>query len=402
MKRNGNHNDAVIDRELAAVDATLAGKPVAAEHDDLAELVRAIRAERPLSRPGFSVALDAQVRQGFRAPASAGAPRKPRRRPRLVPLAAGSAASLLIVVTAVLSSGVLSGGGESRHATPQPVPVSANESSPSAAAPQASPSGGSKAVTDQAAPAVSGGGLRAIAPNRRPTAKVLPQIRNRQVERDAALILASPPNKVEDTADGVIEVTDRYQGFVLRSNITGGDQKAAGATLDLRIPTDRLQPALRDLSALAHVRSRTQSSQDITGRFVSARSRLRDLTTERRSLLRQLARAATPDEAAIIRARLRQANRQIATARSNLRGLHNRVNFSSVAVTVDADDALPTGSGNWTPGDALHDAVGVLGVAAGVALISLAVLLPVAAISLLALLAYRRIIRGRRGRALDF
>jgi hypothetical protein len=230
----------------------------------------------------------------------------------------------------------------------------------------------------------------------------LPHVRNRQVERDAAITLATPSSKVEDTADGVIEVTDHYQGFVLRSDVSGGEGSKAGATLDLRIPTDRLQPAVRDLSALAHVRSRTQSTRDITARFVSARSRLREAATERRALLRQLARATTPNEAASIRARLQIANRQIAIVRSNLRGLRNRVDFSTVAVTVEADDTLSAGNGSWTPGDALDDAIGVLGVTAGVALISLAVLLPITAIALLVLLVSRRIIRERRDRALDF
>jgi hypothetical protein len=386
-RRNGSSNDAVIERGLAAVDATLGGKPVEAEFDELAELVRALRAERPRPRPGFSEALDAQVHQGFRAQTGKTSPRRKRR--QLAPLAAGAAATLLIGVTAVLTSGVLSGGSDHRAAAPESQPLTRSE--PPAAAPASKQTAG--AVADQ--------GLRSSvpAPSR---AKVLPHIRSRQVERAAALSLATPPDEIEDIADAVIEVTDRYEGFVLRSNITSGDRSgSAGATLDLRIPTSRLQPALRDLSTLAHVRSRTQSSQDVTARFVSARSRLRDATTERRALLRQLARATTPNEAASIRARLRLANRQIAIARSNLRGLRNRVDFSSVAVTVEADDSLPASDGNWTLGDALDDAVGVLGVAAGVALVSVAVLVPLVAIALLLVFVYRRIVRERRDRVLD-
>ena len=382
--RNGSQQEPLIERELAVVDAALAGKPVEADFDELAELVRVVRAERPRPRPGFGESLDARVREGFQAQEPRKAPK--RRRWMRTPLAAASAASLLIVATAVVSSGVLSGDGGGEGSTSGGGAPATVESEPSTAAPEAD------------APAADSQAFR-LAP---PKARVLPQIRNRQVERDAALTLATSPAKLEDTADGVIEVTDRYQGFVLRSNITGGDKKAAGATLDLRIPTDRLQPALRDLSGLAHVRSRTQSSQDITARFVSARSRLRDATTERRALLRQLAHAKTPNEAASIRARLGLANRQIAAARSNLRGLRNRVNFSSVAVTVVADDSLPAGDGGWTPGDAVRDAVDVLGVTAGVILVAIAVLLPLTAVAVVFFLAYRRITRARRDRVLDF
>jgi hypothetical protein len=406
-RHNGNDSDPLMERELAVVDAALASKPVEAEFDDLAELVRAIRAERPQLRPGFATSLDAQARQGFRAAAAGGTPSKPSRR-RIVPLAAASAASLVIVVTVVLSSGVFSGGGGSEPKQVLPETPAAGgrvfgqNGAPESAAPAGQRSARPKAVTDQAAPTASGGELKAQALNPGRTPKVLPHVRNRQNERAAALTLATPPDKVEDTADGVIEVTDRYEGFVLRSNVTGGDRTGAGATLELRIPSDRLQPALRDLSALAHVRSRTQSTQDITARFVATRSRLREAMTERRALLRQLIRATTPNEAASIRARLRLTNHQIAVARSNLRGLQNRVGFSKVAVTIEADVSASSGGGAWTPGDALDDAVGVLGVAAGVALISLAVAVPLAAIALLFLVAYRRIVRERRDRALDF
>jgi hypothetical protein len=220
------------------------------------------------------------------------------------------------------------------------------------------------------------------------------------VDRDAALVLATPTDDVEKTADGVIEVTDRYEGFVLRSNVSGGDESRAGGTLELRIPSNRLQPALRDLSELAHVRSRTQTTQDITARFVSARSRLNDALAERRALLRQLARATTPNETASIRARLRLANRQIAAVRSVLRGLGNRVDFSKVSVAIEADQSLKHSDGGWSLGDALHDALGILGTMVGIAVVSLAVLIPLAIIAALAWLGASTFRRTRRERAL--
>jgi hypothetical protein len=231
---------------------------------------------------------------------------------------------------------------------------------------------------------------------------VRPDVRTRLQDRDAALVLATPRKDVEDAADGVIEVTDRYEGFVLRSNVSGGDQGRAGATLELRVPTDKLQPALRDLSELAHVRSRTQTTQDITARFVSARSRLNEAVAERRALLRQLGRAVTANETASIHARLRLANRRIAAVRSDLRSLRNRVNFSTVSVSIEADESVKASDGGgWTPGDALRDARDILRTTVGILLVSLAVLLPVIALAVAAWFASRGVRRGYRERALD-
>ena len=88
--------------------------------------------------------------------------------------------------------------------------------------------------------------------------------------------------------------------------------------------------AVADLSELAHVRSRTQDARDITAEFTSPRRRLADALAERRGLLRQLARADTPNETAAIRARLRAVNRRIDRAQAELRRLRERVAFAAV------------------------------------------------------------------------
>jgi hypothetical protein len=389
--RNGNQ-DPKMERELAAIDATLGGQPVDADLTELAELVLVLRDDRPHPTPAFLAELVERKAKGFPRmdEGTEAASRSPRFRSgikaRPLPLAFGTAAALLIVVTAVVSSGVLSssdGGGQSVPAAGGGAGNGGVAVSPGAAPKPELSMPSAAALTDRA-----GGGVR-------------PDVRNRQQDRDAALVLATPRKEVEDAADGVIQVTDRYQGFVLRSNVSGGDRGRAGATLELRIPSDRLQPALRDLSELAHVRSRTQTTQDITARFVSARSRLNEAVAERRALLRQLGRAITANETASIRTRLRLANRRIAAARADLRSLRNRVNFSTVSVAIEADERIKASGGEWTPGDALRDARDILRTTLGILLVGLAVLLPLSVLGLVAWLASSGVRRGYRERALD-
>jgi hypothetical protein len=231
---------------------------------------------------------------------------------------------------------------------------------------------------------------------------VAPRVRERQVERAASLTLAAPRDRIEETADEAIRVTDRHGGFVLSSSVSSGDGAQAGAALDLRVPSERVQRALADLSELAHVRARTQDARDITASFTSPRRRLADALAERRGLLRQLARADTPNETAAIRARLRAANRRIDRAQAELRRLRERVAFSAVAVTIEPGSSSAGGDGGgWTLGDALDDALGVLRALLGAALIALAVLVPAAVLAGVAWLAYRPWLRRRRERALE-
>jgi Domain of unknown function (DUF4349) len=342
-------------RELAALEA---------------ELAVALRDDRPTPTSGFAERLDREVERGFRAD-------QPRRRSRIrvTPLAIGSVASVFIVVVAVLSSGLLSGGGnESR--TPHP------------SAPERLVQKSSGSSTSARSPGVVVGTPLSKGPE------------SRKVERSASLALATAPSNVEDVADDVIGVADRYGGYVMRSSVSSGDSENAGATLDLRIPASRLQPALADLSKLAHVRSRTQSSTDITAQFGGPRRRLANALAERRALLRELAKATTPNETASIRARLRLADRRIFRARTALRRLDARVGLSAVAVTVEASSA-EADMGGWTPGDAAKDALSVLGAVLGALIVALAVAVPLAIVGLAVLLTRRAFLRHARERALD-
>ena len=111
---------------------------------------------------------------------------------------------------------------------------------------------------------------------------------------------------------------------------------------------------------------------------MSARDRLTDARTERESLLRQLADADTVNETESIRARLEivsqeiAAARDLAQARQQPRQLRQRLASSSCRAAA----ATRSDEGAWTPGDAFGDALRVLEVAAGVAVIAAAVLLP--------------------------
>jgi hypothetical protein len=389
--------DPVTIRELASLDAALAGRPADPRDGDLAELAVALRDERPGPRPEFALDLDLRARDGFPAPdmpARRRAPSPVRSFGRRWALALGTAASVFIVVTAVLVSGGGGGHEDAGDGTVATTPAIEAAPAPSQPQSQAQAPAQDRAAGEAAGPATS--------PPLPAPPGVAPRARERQVERAASLTLAAPRDRIEETADEAIRVTDRHGGFVLSSSVSAGDGSKAGAALDLRLPSERLQRALADLSELAHVRARTQDARDITAAFTSPRRRLADALAERRGLLRRLARATTPNETAAIRARLRATNRRIDRAQADLRRLRERVAFSAVAVTIEpGSESSASAGGGWTLGDALDDALGVLRALAGAALVALAVLVPAALLALAAWLVYRPWLRRRRERALE-
>ena len=108
--------------------------------------------------------------------------------------------------------------------------------------------------------------------------RVSPTVRDTAAETFAELY---PEEELDAVGDEVIAVADRYEGFVLESSLTTGDQGTTGGNFELRVPADALQAALRDLSELGEVRARTQAGEDVTRGFVSAVERLTAARAER-------------------------------------------------------------------------------------------------------------------------
>jgi hypothetical protein len=380
MRRRSHPLDPAAAAGLAALDAALEGR----REDPAVDLIAAeVRGWAPPMTPAFAAALDGAVARGF-APAGS-APRPRPRRTRWMPAAGLAGAAAVAIVVAVSTSG---GGGTSVETSKPSIGV--------ATAPRAARDGGGTTV---------GGATAKGAPAPQAQAELAaPAVTTRRVERAAELTLSTPSNKLQDTADGVVGVVDRMGGYVERSDVaqqSGGGQ----ATFDLRVPTSRLDAALAALSRLGHVQSRTQHAQDITAPYQSAVGRLHDARAERVALLRALARATTVQQTESLRARLRIVRSEIAAARGDLASVRRRADLAHVSVTVVGRHAAggagaPSG-GHWTPGDALHDAVRVLGVVAGVAIVALAIALPLALLAALAVLSGRSLRRRRREGALD-
>jgi hypothetical protein len=223
----------------------------------------------------------------------------------------------------------------------------------------------------------------------------------RRVERAASLTLTPAIADVQDTADGVVRETQAAGGYVQRSQVATQDGSGT-ASFTLRIPSARLDDALQRLSKLAHVGALTQASTDITATTASAADRLADARAERQALLRALGRATTDRQIASLRARLADNRTQIAARQGELDAVRRRADLATVGVTVQGRHRPSAGGGGaWTPRDALHDAGRVLEVAAGIALVALAVLAPTAVLAALAWVAARGLRRRRREAALD-
>jgi hypothetical protein len=132
---------------------------------------------------------------------------------------------------------------------------------------------------------------------------------------------------------------------------------------------------------------------------------VRDARADREGLRTRLAKATTDKQRDRLRAQLNTASRRVTGAERRVAELTSTVSYATIDLTITgrkASGGAVTDNGDrWTPGDALKDAGRVLEVIAGVAVIGLAILLPIAILAALAAYANRGLTRRRRERALE-
>jgi hypothetical protein len=446
-------HDEPIDPEIAAsldaIDAVLAGEPVGAEYAELAEIALLLTAERPPVPPAFAESMDRRVAHRF---ATVVAPARPggRKRRRFSVGFWQSAGALSAGVAAIVGIAIVLGGHNGASSGSSSSASFAESTSASAASSAPSTAGGSAASSSSSSGAGSASGSaahgapaqrNAFTPATVPSQKsaagapsssagttssqalsangavgaggstsgapaLPPPTTGRKVVQSAQLQLAAPSNRVDNVAQEVYDVIGSLNGIVESSTVTQTGGLDGSANFELSVPSGSIGQAMSRLSSLtyASVLSRTDATQDITDQYGAAKRALGDARTLRTSLLKQLASATTTEQIDSLKAQIRDAEASISSDEATLGRLNHQVGFSQVAVQINAR-STPTPVTQHSTGfgisRAAHDAGRVLTVAAGVALIALAALTPIALVAALVWWVGAALRRRRREQALD-
>jgi hypothetical protein len=211
-------------------------------------------------------------------------------------------------------------------------------------------------------------------------------------------------------AQEIFIVVGQVRGIVNNSTVTATGGPGGYAQFQLSIPSGSMPQAMASLSSLrfARVVSRTDSTQDVNDQYQADVGRLAADRAIRASLVKQLANAITQGQIDSLTIRIHDINAAISNDQATLQGLNHQINYSQVMVSVNGGTPLPTpvplqsgSGGGFSLHQAVHDAGRVLVVAAGVALIGVAALAPIALLALLGWWIAAAIRRRRRQQALD-
>jgi hypothetical protein len=395
---------------LEAIDGTLAGEPVDPIHAEMAELALLLADERPGIDADFAASLDRALERRFDP-----VPPPPTPRPRVGRVlhrhwwlwtpAAGLAMALIVAIV------VVAAGGSGRSAVTRA--SSSAASAPPAARQRAS---SAAAAASSGAPSLHSAASGALGPSRAsssassavlsaPGSTPQPPANGRKTIQGAQLTLSTAPARIEAVAQEVFDVVGQFRGIVSNSNVTATNGSGGSAQFQLSIPSPTLPQAMAALSSLryARVASRTDSTQDVNGQYESDVRSLADARALRTSLLKQLASATTQPQIDSLTARIHDAEASISSDEAALRGLNRQIDYSQVGLTINGGSVppVPAQSGGFGLGKAAHDAGRVLTVAAGIALIGVAALVPLGLVAALIWWIGSLTRRRRREQALD-
>ena len=123
-------------------------------------------------------------------------------------------------------------------------------------------------------------------------------------------------------------------GYIESQDIWNGSSYSSyryrNANLTIRIPADKLDQFVQQVSEQSNVVSKNTTTENVTLTYVATESRVKALETAEARLLELLAKAETMEDLLTIEARLTDVRTELEQVASQLRLLDNKINYSTV------------------------------------------------------------------------
>ena len=166
---------------------------------------------------------------------------------------------------------------------------------------------------------------------------------------------AETPDKIIYSSDVTVETTEfddaigkvaglvnTYGGWIESSSVSGSNyyQKSRGnattrdATYTLRIPSNRFQELMDNLSELGNIPYSHIYTENVTAQYYDAQAHLKAYQTQENRLLEMMELAETVEDVIIIEDRLTELRYQIESLQSKLNNWDRRVSYSTIYLSI--------------------------------------------------------------------
>jgi len=194
----------------------------------------------------------------------------------------------------------------------------------------------------------------------------------------------------------VQKMATTFGGYLGNTSLSAGENQVRSATIELKIPSARFDAALAGLEPIGTVESVSSTAEDVGEEFVDITARVANAKRLEERLISLLAtRAGKLEEVLAVERELARVREEIERYEGRIRFLKTRVATSTLAVTVHEKAPLVSVSpGENVIVEAFKNAWRnfVRFIAALIA--SLGVLIPLAAVGIVAWIGWRRIRRS--------
>lgn len=165
------------------------------------------------------------------------------------------------------------------------------------------------------------------------SAQILPQNRKWIITMN----LSAETENLDGALDAIAAQIQAIEGYVEGQNISGGSAGSGRhryASLTIRVPADRVDSFVEEISGLTNVVSSSRSVQDITLTYSDTEGRVTALETEQARLLELMEQAENMSDLLEIEARLTEVRYQLESYASTLRLYDNQVDYATVSLYI--------------------------------------------------------------------
>lgn len=175
--------------------------------------------------------------------------------------------------------------------------------------------------------------------------------------------------KLIKTADATIEVgegefekkfedakrvADKFGGHVTNSSANRTKGELISGIVTIRVPSKDFEDAVAAVKDLGKVNSIAIKADDVSEEYVDLQSRLKNLQAQEAQLIVIMARAQTVAEILAVQQQLTSVQGEIEIIKGRMQYLDNRVDFSTINITIQEPGAVVPETDEWGFIDALR------------------------------------------------
>ena len=180
----------------------------------------------------------------------------------------------------------------------------------------------------------------------------------------------------EKKYEAVKQVADDFDGYVTNTSASKTGTEIISGTVTIRVPAKEFDNAIAAVKKIGKTTNIQVKGDDVTEEYVDLESRLKNYQAQEAQLLAIMQKAQTVDETLKVQEQLTAVQGEMEVIKGRMTYLDNRVDLSTITVTVQEPGAVVPESDEWGIMDALRTSVEAFFIVVNVLIVLIGALLP--------------------------